>query len=181
MVKYQDLIRFIQLKLPNSKIHFKFQGKSSISKEIDRVIIKTDINGEEIQFNLGENLVFILEGVPRAILKNQVLLKSNEVQKFVENCINNVEIYLQSTNIPNIQNHVRRYFGNELEIKKLKKAIYIYYDLFYFIVTPEIIILCLKSNNRTVTVIQIKDKINLDNIFNKLKYFVNDIRDGRIF
>ena len=178
MVNYKDIINFIKTKLPSSKITYLYKGKEPGSN-IDRYIINTNVNNKKISFRIGQNIVFYLEESPRNILKHQPLLSSKQVQNFVNDCINNIEIYLERISLPDVQSYARKYLGKEESTKKDKNALSFYYDKFFIVVTPELILLALKSTKRTIRAIELK-KGTLDNIFSELKYYAEGIRKDKI-
>src|SRR3989344_8305981 len=104
MANYNDIINFIKTRLPTSKITFQYKGKT---KSIELYTINIKLDDEEMQFNVGPNLVFILEGIPRGILRDLPLIKDKYVKSFIDNCLNSIELYKQNKDVPIIQSSAR--------------------------------------------------------------------------
>lgn len=181
MVHYRDIIRFIQEKLPNAKIKVENKGKEP-GMNIERCIIEAESNKYNFSFNFGANIVFNFEDSPRALLKHQNLMNSKDTRAFVDNCINNLDKY-SNENFSfayTIENYARRYFGAENNIRKKDKSIYIYYDKFYIVASPNIVLLVLNKTNRTVRSIELKEGVDLEKIFREFNFYAEGIKKGGI-
>lgn len=181
MVHYRDVIRFIQEKLPNAKIKVENKGIEP-GMDIERCIIEVEIDKYNFSFNFGANIVFNFEDSPRALLKHQNLMNSRNIRTFVNNCINNLDKY-SNENFSfayTIENYARKYFGAEKSIRKKNKSIYIYYDKFYIVASPNIILLVLNKTNHTVRLIELKEGVDLEKIFREFNFYAEGIKKGRI-
>ena len=110
------------------------------------------------------------------------MFNSKDVKEFVNECINKLNIY-ENKEISfayTVEGYARRYFGNEKKLIKNKKAIYVYYDEFYIVASPELILLALTKTKRTINVVELKSNIDLDKVFKTFKGYVEQIKKGQI-
>ena len=181
MVDYKIFVRFIKERIPEGKLKIKIIGKEP-GMNLERCVVEVEFKGYNFSFNFGANIIFNFEGSPRSLIKHQNLLNSGEIKDFIENCIKNLDRYKKEnfSFAYTIENYARRYFGREKKIIKKDKGIYIYYDDFYIVSSPNIILLALTKSKRTVRALEIKEGLDLDKIFKEFNYYIQEIKQGKI-
>ena len=127
------------------------------------------VDGSKVEFNIGENVVFSLENAPYEILRHRPLSNLTSIEEFVDKCLDDIQVLLSKEKGPEIKSYARKYLGQEKKVVKSKRAIFIYYDKTFIVVTPNLIMLALKSTSRTIQSFELGENADFNKIFRIFK------------
>lgn len=176
-IEFTDIVNIIKSKYPKAEVKVYDFGKQG---DIKKYSIEFQINDEVITFNMGPNLVFSINHLPRNVLKLLPLAHPDTAKAFVIKCLEKLPKYLKKEKLPEIKDFARKYLGKEEKVEKKDQATYIYYDNFHIIVTPTAVHLLLKSNNNHIFFKEFKQKSDLEDIFKTLAFYADSINKGQI-
>lgn len=171
MVEISTIVQIIQKILPKAQIKLIDAGTSP-----DKIIKRTTIKvSNEIEFNIGENLIFILKGNPIKVLKYLPLASNITIEEFIIECL---QTNITNTTLPLVKDLAQKNLGKEKKIEIINDCLYVRYEKFYLIISPISIILVQNKDNRAVYFAEYKDK-KLEDIFITLKYHAKQINEDK--
>lgn len=180
MIPVEDIEKLIQRRYPQSEIKKEDKGPAPGIPAIRRISLSTHLLGAKVQFNIGENLTLLINGSPREVYKNLPLANPDHVLKEVEVWLSGLSVYLAKRELPRVKDFARFYLGDEESTEKKKDALYVYYKLYYVIITPTSCHLVLRSSNRQVLVKKTGNEDDIEDFFKSTKYYADHISKGNI-
>lgn len=180
MITPKEIALLIQAGYPQAKVSISEQGTAPSASSIKRYSIMATLFNANVKINLGENLTLLIDDVPREILRYIPLLHPKDVKATIQLWLNGLQKYLQAEKLPLVKSLAQKYLGQEEKTEKKKNALYIYYGLFFVIITPQALFLCLKSDRRVVHHKKIEKPDDLEDFFKTAEFSAKSIKKGEI-
>ncbi|MFH1182064.1 MAG: hypothetical protein V1702_03850 [Candidatus Woesearchaeota archaeon] len=178
MLKPEEVKHIILSIDPKARVNITSQG--FIPPSIPRFSVETHLFGADVRLNLGENLVLFIDGTPRAVSMYLPLQDPDQTKKQVNEWLNKVDRYLESKEVPLVKHLAEVALGKELKIVKKPNSIWVYYDLFTVIITPELAVITLNSTGRVVLSEEFTNNKGLQKFFSTGHFTAESIRKGQI-
>ena len=131
-VSPQEIANIIKSKYPQAQVEIIEKGTAPGSSDLKRYTIKTHLFGSLVELNYGENLLILLDGHVVDALKYPSLLGTADIKKAVEFWFNDIQKYLSHHDLPLVKHLAEKYLGKEDSIKREKRALYVFYDAFFY-------------------------------------------------
>jgi len=185
-----DIEKIIKSKFPSANVSIKNEGQEPDFAGVERYSIKFACLDMPIEFKLGYNLVFLIDGRPIKFMPHMPISGSGrgltlggvhikgEFEE-IEEWLNQISKYIQPGEVPQVQQFARKYLDKEEKVQVKKGMIIIYYDLFFIIITPHSGGIYKNKGNRLIYLIEF-DKKTIETFFRQAKDYANMIRTGQL-
>ena len=176
----QEIEKIIKNKFPQAQVLIEDRGIAPGYPDLRRASIRMYLFGSLVQFNYGENIVLLLDGHVVDALKNIPLLTPKDVKDAVEFWLNDIQKYLSHHELPEVKHLARKYLGNEDKVERQTRALYVFYDVFFIVITPFAAFLFLKSTRKLVYFKRYNNDSELEAFFKLSVVYAEHIRQGKI-
>lgn len=180
LITPQEISDIIKAKYPQAQVKIIDKGIVPGTPALRRSTIRTHLFGSLVELNYGENLIILLDGHVVDALKHVPLLWPNTIKEAVELWMNDIQRYLSHHDLPLVKRLAEKYLGKEENIKRETRALYVFYDKFFIVVTPFAVFLFLKVTRRLVYFKNFKNESELEEFFKLAVEYANSIRKGEI-
>ncbi len=181
MITPQEIEQIIHASYPKAKVGISDEGEApGYNGKVRRYSIITELFGVEIKFNLGENLIFLVEKAPMAALKSIPLLDEKIVRGYAAGWIANIHDYIGKREVPKVRQLSEKYIGKEKGVQVEARRVIVFFDMFHIIISPTLAGLYLTSTHRLVYQMNIENEKSLETFFSMVPAYERQIIAGQI-
>jgi len=172
----KEVVAIVKASYHNAKC--SIEDKTVKGSPFRRFSVKTELSGSIIVINCGENMVLLIDNVPREVFKHLSLAHPNTAKAEIQLWMKNIKDYLKIQKPPEVKTLARKYLGKENKVVKKNNGVFIYYDKFYLVITPNKAMFILSSTKRVVNVQDINTEEEIELFFGNAKYHEENINKG---
>lgn len=153
------------------------RGDSTYSG-LKRFLITAMYRGIRISFAHGENLVFAIDKEPHHMMPHLPLVPDDKPAAFVQACLRELEHDLKDKPPTIKKSLAKKYLGPFESTIRKTHTIYVYYDVFYLVISSKMILVVRKENNfaERAWIFKNEKGKSMGDIFASIKAFTDSLR-----
>ena len=186
----QDISKLILEKFPTAKVIIEEVGVEPNAPDIKRYILRFNELNTPIEFRLGYNLLFLIDGKPTKAIQHMPLSGSGRGLTLggvhikgefddIREWLDNISKYIQPAEVPKVNEIARKCLGKEEKVEVRKEMVIIYYDVFFVIITPHTGSFYKNKGNRLLHLGEF-DSEPVDKFFRLAKDYAHMVRTGQL-